>query len=69
VRRRVEHGAARTHGRDTDGDFLTRAQEAAPALAPDIERIRHALASPVPQREFATIGAALHRLELTLTRT
>jgi len=69
VRRRVEHGAARALGRETDEAFLDRAQEAAPALVPEVERIRHALNSPVARREFAGIGAALHRLETTLTRT
>ncbi|HVT39070.1 MAG TPA: DUF4350 domain-containing protein [Gemmatimonadaceae bacterium] len=69
VRRRVEHGVARARGSESDEVFLTRAQEAAPALAPDVARIRHALASPVPPRELATVGAALHRLETTLTRT
>jgi uncharacterized protein DUF4350 len=70
VRRRVERSAAaRTAGRDSDEAFLTRAQEAAPRLAPDIAVIRRALATPIARREFATVGAALQRLELTLTRT
>jgi hypothetical protein len=69
VRRRVERGAARRGGRNTDEAFLARALEAAPALAPDIALIRRALAAPLARREFATVGAALQRLELTLTRT
>jgi hypothetical protein len=70
LRRRVERSAAgRTAGRVSDDAFLTRAQETAPALAPDIALIRRALATPLARREFGTVGPALQRLELTLTRT
>ena len=69
VRRRVEHGARRARGSYTDDMFLTRAQEAAPALAHDVALLRRALATSLPRREFAAVGVALHRLEVSLTRT
>jgi hypothetical protein len=69
VRRRVQRGGVRGWTRETDDTFLGRAQEVAPALAPDVARIRDALRAPVSRRDFMTTGVALHRLETTLTRT
>jgi hypothetical protein len=69
VRRRVQRGGIRSWTRETDDAFLARAQESAPALAPDIAHIRDALRAAVSRRDFAATGVALHRLETTLTRT
>jgi hypothetical protein len=52
----------------SDDAFLDRAQRDAPQLAGDIALIRKALHSPLSRREFASVGAALEQLELSLTR-
>ncbi len=69
VRRRLEGGAIRGGVDATDDAFLDRAQREAPRIAGDIDLIRRALRSPISRRDFASIGAALERLELSLTRT
>lgn len=69
VRRRVEHGTVHARSGLTDAAFLDRAaQLGGAALAPDIALIRRALAAQLSRREFADVGAALHRLETSLTR-
>jgi hypothetical protein len=68
VRRRLAGGAARTALDPSDDAFLDRARRDAPQLAENIALIRRALQSGVPRREFASVGAALEQLELSLTR-
>ncbi len=68
VRRRLAGGAIRTGTDASDDAFLDRAQRDAPQLAPDIALIKQALRSPVSRRDFASVGAALEKLELSLTR-
>ena len=68
VRRRVAGGAARAGVDASDDAFLDRAARDAPRLAGDVALIRKALHAGVPRREFASVGAALEQLELSLTR-
>ena len=68
VRRRLAGGAIRPGVDASDDAFLDRAQRDAPQLAGDIALIRKALHSPLARREFASVGAALEQLELSLTR-
>jgi hypothetical protein len=68
VRRRVAGGAVRTDADVSDDAFLDRAARDAPRLAGDVALIRKALHAGVPRREFASVGAAIEQLELSLTR-
>jgi hypothetical protein len=68
VRRRLAGGAIRAGVDATDDAFLDRAQREAPRIAGEIDLIRRALRSSISRRDFASIGAALERLELSLTR-
>ncbi len=68
VRRRLAGGAIRPGSDASDDAFLDRAQHDAPQLAPDIALIKQALRSQVSRRDFALVGAALEKLELSLTR-
>ena len=68
VRRRVAGGSSSAGGGLSDDEFLDRAQREAPALAPDVAVVRHALRNSVSRREFVAVGEALVRIELSLTR-
>ena len=68
VRRRLAGGAIRTGAYATDDAFLDRAARDAPQLAAEIALIRQALRSPASRHDFASVGAALEQLELSLTR-
>lgn len=68
VRRRLAGGAVRSGIDPSDDAFLDRAQRDVPALAADVALIRNAMHAPVSRREFASVGAALEALELSLTR-
>jgi hypothetical protein len=68
VRRRLAGGSVRPGLDASDDAFLARAQREAPGLAKEIEIIKKALHSPVSRREFASVGAAIEELELSLTR-
>lgn len=68
VRRRVERGGPATRG-GADDAFLGRAAERHAALAPDIAIIRRALHDTIPDRDLSAVGAALRRVEDTLTTT
>ncbi len=68
VRRRLAGGAARAALDPSDDAFLDRARRDAPQLAESVALIRRALQSGVTRREFASVGAALEQLELSLTR-
>ena len=73
VRRRFERGAVRGGvpggARETDDTFLDRVQLHAPARAADVTLVRRALTAALPRREFLAAGAALDRIESSLTRT
>jgi hypothetical protein len=68
VRRRLAGGAVRTAVDASDDAFLDRARRDAPQLAEGIALIRRSLHAGVTRREFASVGAALEQLELSLTR-
>ena len=64
MRRRVERGSVRPHD---DATFLNDATMRAPALADDVALVRRGLDHTVPDRDLTEIGAALRRIEHTLT--
>lgn len=68
VRRRLAGGAVRPDVDPSDDAFLDRAQRDAPSLAADVALIRNAMHASIDRREFAAVGAALEKLELSLTR-
>jgi hypothetical protein len=67
VRRRVEHAAGGRSAGSGEEAFLDWAQQRAPSRATDVDLIRAALAKPVPRRDLEVVGAALGRLEASLT--
>ncbi|MBW8768913.1 MAG: hypothetical protein JF589_04070 [Gemmatimonadetes bacterium] len=68
VRSRVERTWSDTRARPNEA-FLADALSRAPALASDVELVQHALDTPVPDRTLPELGAALRRIEQTLTTT
>lgn len=66
VRRRIERSgpAARALA---DDEFLNRAAERIPALSADTAVVRRALHETIPDRDLPSVGAALGRIEHTLT--
>ena len=53
----------------SDAAFLDLAVQHHNSIADDVDVIRHALDTPVSERELLAVGAALSRVEQTLTRT
>ena len=68
VRRRLAGGSIRPGVDASDDAFLERAKRDAPKLTDEIAIIKKALHSPVSRREFASVGAAIEQLEISLTR-
>jgi hypothetical protein len=68
VRSRVERAWSDTRARPNE-EFLADAVSRAPALAPDVALVQRALDTPIPNRNLPELGAALHRIEQTLTTT
>ena len=68
VRSRVERGWSAARARP-DAEFLADAEHQVPALAPDVEIVRRALAERLPDRSLPELGEALRRIELSLTTT
>jgi hypothetical protein len=68
VRWRVERGGAGVRAKPDD-DFLDAAAIRAPALAPDVALVRRALRETTADRDIPALGAALRRIEHTLTTT
>lgn len=68
VRSRVERTWSDTRARPNE-EFLADAASRAPALAPDVELVQRALDAPIPDRTLPALGAALRRIEQTLTTT
>lgn len=66
VRRRVEQASGSRTG-TSDEAFLGWALTRAPSSAADVEIVRNALAKPVSRQGLESVGAALRRLESTLT--
>jgi hypothetical protein len=67
LRWRVERGT--TFRAATDDTFLDRALQRAPALDGDVALVRRALHTPAAERDIPEIGAAIRRIEDTLTTT
>ena len=66
VRSRVERGWSPARARPNE-EFLAEAERQVPALAPDVELVRRALAETLPNRSVPELGAALRRIEQSLT--
>ena len=66
VRSRVERGWSPARARPNE-DFLADAERQVPALAADVELVRRALAETLPTRTVPELGAALQRIERSLT--
>ena len=66
VRSRVERGWSAARARPDDA-FLADAERQLPALAPDVALVRRALGGPLPERSLPELGAALQRIEQSLT--
>jgi hypothetical protein len=66
MRWRVERGGSAARAR-TDDVFLDAVAERNPPLAADVAMVRDALRDPVPDGDLPEIGAALRRIEHTLT--
>jgi hypothetical protein len=66
LRWRVERGWTLSRSRP-DEQFLADAESRDPALARDVELVRRALHETVPDRDLPELGAALKRIEHTLT--
>lgn len=67
LRRRV-HRTSPAGSSETNDAFLARVESATPSLAPAVELIRRALATPVSRRELGDVGTALQDVESSLTR-
>jgi hypothetical protein len=68
LRSRVERTWSDTRARPNE-EFLADAASRAPALAPDVALVQRALDAPMPERTLPELGAALRRIEQTLTTT
>lgn len=66
VRSRVDHGSPTARLR-TDDAFLAAVEASAPSRDPDVAVIRRALREPVAARDLEDVGAALRRIEESLT--
>jgi hypothetical protein len=66
VRSRVERGWSASRARP-DEDFLADAVRQVPSLAADAELVRRALGEQLPERHLPELGAALRRIEQSLT--
>ena len=66
MRWRVERGGSAARAR-TDEVFLDEIAERNPSLAADVSLVRDALRDPVTDRDLPDVGAALRRIEHTLT--
>ena len=66
VRSRVERGWSASRARPNE-EFLAEAERQVPALAADVELVRRALAETLPDRSVPELGAALRRIEQSLT--
>jgi hypothetical protein len=67
-RSRVERGWSAARARPDD-EFLADVERQVPALAGDVALVRRALAETVPERSLPELGAALQRIEQSLSTT
>jgi hypothetical protein len=68
VRSRVERGSSAARARPDD-EFLADVERQMPALTADVELVRRALAETFPKRSLPELGAALQRIEQSLSTT
>ena len=68
VRRRVERGGPAARAR-ADDEFMDMTSALSTALAADVAVVRRALHDTIPDRDLPAVGAALRRIETTLTTT
>lgn len=68
VRSRVERGWSAARAKPDD-EFLDDAERQVPALAADVALVRRALAETIPERSLPELGAALQRIEQSLSTT
>lgn len=68
MRWRVQRAGPRARSL-TDSEFLAESATRFPQLQDDVRLINDALDQPLRERELSAVGAALHRVEDTLTRT
>ena len=68
VRSRVDRGWSAARARPDD-EFLADAERQLPALAADVALVRRALTETVPERSLPELGAALQRIEQSLSTT
>lgn len=68
VRSRVERGWSAARARPDD-EFLADVERQIPALAADVALVRRALVETVPERSLPELGAALQRIEQSLSTT
>jgi hypothetical protein len=66
VRSRVERGWSAARARPDD-EFLADVERHVPALAADVTLVRRALSETVPERSLPELGAALQRIEQSLS--
>jgi hypothetical protein len=66
LRSRVERGWSAARARPDD-DFLADVERQVPALAADVALVRRALVENVPERSLPELGAALQRIEHSLS--
>jgi hypothetical protein len=69
VRTRAEGPGSLTRARRDDDAFLSDVEVRAPELAADVALVRRALRETIPTRDLTRIGAALRRIEESLTTT
>jgi hypothetical protein len=68
VRSRVERGWSAARARP-DEEFLADVERQVPALATDVALVRRALSETLPERSLPELGAALQRIEHSLSTT
>ncbi|MEO8619470.1 MAG: hypothetical protein ABI625_00315, partial [bacterium] len=68
LRWRVERGGAGARARE-DTEFLDAVIERKPTLSTDVALVRQALRETIADRDLPEVGAALRRIEHTLTTT
>jgi hypothetical protein len=66
VRSRVERGWSASRARPDD-EFLADVVRQMPALTDDVALVRRALAESIPERDLPELGAALQRIEQSLS--
>ena len=69
LRRRVERAPTRALRALDDDAWLAQLAAKSPQLRDDVALARRSLSETLPPKVFATLGPALHQIEVTLTRT